>query len=511
MEINLFFEGVDSYNGYQTRLFQKICAEVDIHRCIYTSKTHDDKDHITNPAFKEIVYNICERNQYDEYYNLNDCIPLDQEILEKMQPYESTATKMLVRNMEQDIYTYDESKRLYLKHLRFWNDIFVKEKINTVFQNCIPHHTHDYIIYALAHIYHCRYFVCQATSIWNYWICARDFNKNDEVLEDYYALKKSNEVIQLTPDIEHYYKSLLIENREMDNKLLNAGKSKEEAIHYQKNISMNYLRFFSFLLRNKHKVKIMLLNGILLGNKEILISNSNNIKQDYIYYRRGRLKKKSLKNISYYNRYATKKIPITPFVIYFLHYQPEATTLPHAGVFVEQEIGIALLAHVLKKRGIRLLVKEHYVQPYRMKSFYDDIRNIDNVTLVHSLCDSKEIIKDCIATATCNGTIIQESIFNGKPVFALGNGVFCDAPGVFRTRTEDQINYALDSILKSDFSISQKDVQAYLKAFEMNSTHTYVYSNRVNENLLTIEDSIENMKNIVVKKIGAYADKSYKK
>ena len=111
MELNIFFEAVDSINGYQRHLLSEIDEAVHFERCVCTVKGAGE-DEGYGEKYTPIDYDICEHNRYDEICDLNELIPLDRDILEKMQPYESIALKMLVRNTERDVYTYDESKML---------------------------------------------------------------------------------------------------------------------------------------------------------------------------------------------------------------------------------------------------------------------------------------------------------------------------------------------------------------------------------------------------------------
>lgn len=504
MELNLFFEGVDSIGGYQSRLLQAIDDEVHFNKCICTVKAADDLDVYDEDKYIPINYDICERNRYEEYYDMNSLLPLDKEILEKMLPYESTAMKMLVRNMERDIYTYDESKRLYLNHLRFWNHMFVTHKINYVVQVCVPHHCHDYIIYALAKIYGCGLMVNVATSIWNHWVPMTDiYSDNDEIQASYREYCKESQV-ELPDFVEHYYQSLLLENREVDKNLVNAGASRKKIIAIQKNVFHDFFTVKSRWKRYKHLLKCWLTKEMFKKRTRERRSSRERIRYNYSLYKRAKIKQKSMKDINYYDALAKQPEYGKKYVIYYLQYQPEASTLPLAGVFVEQELVITLLACELKKMGIELWVKEHYVQPYRMKEYYDYLYSIPNVTLIKSSVDSKELMKNSIATATCNGTITQESIFNGKPVLVFGSGLFSGAPGTFRCSDSKDIYCAIQKIIEN-YSIEQRNVRAYLKAFADHAIYTNIYLSNKNRRCdIPEESSLQNLKEAVVSWIKKY-------
>ena len=113
------------------------------------------------------------------------------------------------------------------------------------------------------------------------------------------------------------------------------------------------------------------------------------------------------------------------------------------------------------------------MQPCRNKSFYDGLAKIRNVRLIHSDRDSKQLARNSVATASCNGTILLESIFNSKPTFIFGEVCFEKAPGVFRIGSVEECEKALEQILTGDFSIEQNQVRAYLKAFGESSIRAY--------------------------------------
>lgn len=504
MELNLFFEGVDSIGGYQSRLLQAIDDEVHFNKCICTVKAVDDLDVYDEDKYIPINYDICERNRYEEYYDMNSLLPLDKEILEKMLPYESTAMKMLVRNMERDIYTYDESKRLYLNHLRFWNHMFVTHKINYVVQVCVPHHCHDYIIYALAKIYGCGLMVLEMTSIRHHYISAPDMYKINEELQAKYEECRKGTDFSLSEPVEKYYQALLLENRNVDKSFLHGNTKKEKHVKNMQNIYYQYFTKKSIWKRNKSKIKKLVLNGILKFNGAEIKKQKAIIRQDLDYVKRARIKQRQMRDINYFNSLTEEADYSKPYVIYFLHYQPEATTLPLAGVFVEQELVIALLAKELEEQGIELWVKDHYVQACRTKSFYDTLKNTKNVRLIHTSMNSLELMEKSLATATCNGSIIQESIFNLKPVFAFGNGPFVGAPGTFACGSEEDVRKAVEQ-LKEDYKIDKHDVRAYLKAFDELKVYTNIYVSYSNLPCdLSEEESIRNMKEAVVPRINKH-------
>ena len=116
------------------------------------------------------------------------------------------------------------------------------------------------------------------------------------------------------------------------------------------------------------------------------------------------------------------------FVAFFLHYQPERTTLPESYGFAQQFAALAALAAVLPP-GLHLYVKEHpsiftgdCQWDERLPFWYRRIAQIPGVRLLPIETDPYPLIdrSDCVATVA--GTIGGEALIRGKPVVAFGRG-----------------------------------------------------------------------------------------
>ena len=130
---------------------------------------------------------------------------------------------MLVRNFDRDIYTMDEGMRYYLRHLRFWNHMLLTHEINYVFFNNTPHHTHDYVIYALAQVYHIRTCVCISTNFENRYFLAGTLENAWERTVELYETKYRHmleEALTLPEDIAQYYDTICHGSREANEKLV---------------------------------------------------------------------------------------------------------------------------------------------------------------------------------------------------------------------------------------------------------------------------------------------------
>jgi hypothetical protein len=114
------------------------------------------------------------------------------------------------------------------------------------------------------------------------------------------------------------------------------------------------------------------------------------------------------------------------YILYPLHYTPEATTLVSASFFEKQLIIIDFLAKSIPGDMI-LYVKEHYAKlGHKPTSFYKEIKeSYPNVKLIDPWADSFKLIEKSQAVAVLTSTAGWEALMCQKPVIIFGD-VFYD-------------------------------------------------------------------------------------
>ena len=116
-----------------------------------------------------------------------------------------------------------------------------------------------------------------------------------------------------------------------------------------------------------------------------------------------------------------KARPDERYVLYPLHFQPEATTLVLAPYYLNQ---LALIEDLAKSlpAGHRLYVKEHMVSRGRWPlSFYEDIRRVPGVRLLSPAEDAAALIRGASAVAVVTGTMGLEALLLDKPAVTFGH------------------------------------------------------------------------------------------
>jgi hypothetical protein len=159
-----------------------------------------------------------------------------------------------------------------------------------------------------------------------------------------------------------------------------------------------------------------------------------------------------------YREVVAKKLPDTPFVVFFMHYQPERSSLPEGLLFVQQWLAIRLLSWSLPA-GWTLVVREHpttWLLPLditaRMPSLFRDIASLSNTKVCSMDADTFEIIDKCTAVATLTGSVGFQSLLRNKPVIAFGLPAYKDHPACFSVSSGADLEGALRIIASEDLS-----------------------------------------------------------
>jgi hypothetical protein len=383
----------------------------------------------------------------------NSIAPLDEELIERMRHCEAIFMRMAQRYAQAMGYAisgtvpYNESKRLYLNELRYWNHLLDTKHIDLVVMYHIPHQGYDYILYNLCklkgipvvHLDH----LFMVDSIF----AVEDWE--DSVVEVRDALQHLREQykdpatpIPLSRNYEYYFQYY------RGKKLAPWYQAKQSIFAKQSFLLKWWRRALKVLRRNPRQFFSTLASQQFWSRK---------IREH--------------RTIRFYNRHVTVPDLNKPFIYLALHCQPEASTLPEAGAFMDQELIAQLIATYLPA-GVSLYVKEHPGQGERFRSveFYQSLLAIPAVSFIPKETDTYELIDRCIAVATATGTVGFEAIMRQKPVLMFGHFFTQYGPGSFSIRTAEDCRKALEQIFSRKESHTVRDVRLFLKAVEQCAT-----------------------------------------
>jgi hypothetical protein len=196
--------------------------------------------------------------------------------------------------------------------------------------------------------------------------------------------------------------------------------------------------------------------------------------------RENRLKARFLRQ---YNQLATPVDVSKPFIFVALQRQPERSTCPSGGVYVNQYLMVQALSQCLPK-GWTLYVKEHRSQLLplgRMDSsrgwdYYPRLAAVPGVRLVPLEHSPFELIDKSRATATITSTVGWESVARGKPTMVFGYPWYIYCEGVLHTPNLSTLNVAMDKILNG-YQVDPMKVALFLEALQEVGLRAYFDKN----------------------------------
>lgn len=393
----------------------------------------------------------CFRGYYYKYSEYYQCPPIDDELIKLMQPYDMEILKMMDRHQGRK-WNFEKRMQVYYEHIRFWNYILSVYSIDVVIFLNVPHEVFDYVIYALCKEKGINTITCFTPPVfWDRAIVSKDFQNENHVIRKYME-EHTNKNVSYSEEVIKKYDGFI--NEFADNKGRKSrwwsGVTSRANIKY-----MSVMDVREFIESDDGK------NGYIRQ----LVKHHKHIAGALArgFYIKNWIKTSKLD--LQYQKLAEKIKFNEKFVLFALHYQPEATSAPlGGGIYSNQLIPIKILASTLPE-GCYLYVKEHPAQTQvgRDTCLYDYIRRIKNVRIISKDVDTYLLLRYAMATASLTGTIIIESITNGIPAIAFGNFAYNCLEGVFEVRTKLECQRAIDSIFSGSFTINQCKVKKYFQ------------------------------------------------
>lgn len=397
----------------------------------------DCKNHIHIEA-----RNMREGN-YD-HVDWNTIPPLDEELIQNMRNTEAVFLTMVQRYAIHKDYSYGERKQQYLQHLRYWNHILDTHHIDVLLLNHAPHQCYDYVLYDLcklkgiATLHLERRKSMDVFFVFDDWETAgSDIRKRyEELLEQ---CSNSDTEVPLSNDYEEYFKLHVEQNTEP----------------FYMDIAKKYFKPESFARKWTERAW----RTLCKNPKQLLVAVFS--------YKSWTEKLAQQKTARMYFRHAKTPDLNKPFVYVPLHVQPEMTTSPLAGAFVDQELMIQLLASCLPS-DINIYVKEHPAQDDRCRSveFYQTLLDIPSVTFVSKETNTFDLMENAVAVASATGTAAFQAIYRQTPAIIFGHTFFQYAPGIHPVRTVEDCQKAVDRIFDKKEKPSLRELRIYMKAIE---------------------------------------------
>ena len=420
---------------------------------------------------------------------------LDQPLMEAMARCESLALKMMDRMDALDSFSYGERLRLYYRLLRYWVSVLDDLRPEMVIFSTIPHIVYDYVLYALCRHRGVKTTLFEFTKMRGLVFPLCTFEDETDVSREYRRLLANYQPgsVHLSEATERYLQSLTGSEKDLPayiqpfysalahkpfqadpaavaepapkarrhNLRVLAGVGRKLMAKARSSLAAPYRHFTAPPPRNYLKVE---------GKRpeESFISGFQ-----YRLFRRRSIKR--MRELAAH--YANLAQPVdlsSPYVYVPLSYQPERTTSPLGGVFVNQLLMLEMLS-VSLPQGWQLYVKEHpthffegrafRTQCARTADFYDDIAALPNVRLAPMSLSSFELTDHAQAVASVSGTAGWEAVTRGKPGLVFGYPWYQGCEGIFHTTTKESCVQALRQI-ESGYTVDPENLRLFIHALE---------------------------------------------
>ncbi len=392
------------------------------------------------------------------------------------------ATETLLLVMMEKAYEWmgvNQKKHLYFQYLRYWDGIIKKYKPDALIGPNAPHTVYDLVLFDLAKLYGIKTIIFEQTSINDRSIVMNDFRFGCEALRS--QLSKDHGVTysvnDFEPDIKRYWDKQMnpdIKPTPLIVKQTLARYSPGKILKIKVKAVANSFRDGHFIERLSHR---------------LLRVGKSTMPKEYA---------KCVSQVDF-----SKKYVYAP-----LHYQPECTTSPLGGIFVDQLLMIETLSHTFPE-GWLLYVKEHPFQwkprgssyfSFRYEGFYKAIARLPNVRLVPVETDTFKLLEHATAVASVGGTAPWEGALRGKPGIVFGYPWYRGCDGIFVVRSAAQCSEALDKI-KNGFTVDRQTMINFLGSFQKAVLNCFRDSYNQKLSSLTIQQNIQNIVQLISREI----------
>lgn len=340
----------------------------------------------------------------------------------------------------------NERKTLYYHYLQYWSGVLAHYRPDAIIFPDAPHTVYDFVLYSLARRQGIKTILFEISRVNARSLPVSDFERGSAELRSSLTQNISlrHTLKDLEPDVRGYYEAQTAEHWYV--------RPKDVA---------EQLKRFSGLGVLKIKLRSLWTTLTVHKDPTVLLKLLTYLPRKF-----GPNQKTE------YLRVAKAPDFSKRFVYVALQYQPECSTSPLGGVFVNQLLMIETLSHALPK-GWELFVKEHPLQwkqrgasyfSYRYRGYYDRIAELPSVRLVPPDTDSALLIERSQCVAVVIGTAGWEALLRGKPVLTFGYAWYADCRGVFQVRDVAGAREAFESI-KQGVSVGEKDIIEYLYSF----------------------------------------------
>lgn len=415
-----------------------------------------------------------------EGVDLNDFLPPSPNLLAKL--YECESEILMMMNKRYEWMGVYERKRFYYSLVRYWYGILQKYMPDKIIFTAPPHAPFEFVIYHLAKLLRLPMIIFDNTWVIDRLAITGDYREGYTSLAE--ELKKNKDeyfgVGDLPDDLRVYY--LRQTNPNVD--------STPPSVN-------NFINRLAWKKTYRMRIKFLfdsIKNGEILPvlGKHIYKKFISNIKDEFL-------------SVQYMGKLDFAR----PSIYVPLHYQPECTTSPLGGVFVDQLLMVETLSAALPP-GWCLYVKENPQQwqprglnyfSYRYKGFYKALAAIPRVCLVPLDTSTYDLINASQAVATVTGTAGWEAILRNKTALIFGYPWYRHCYGILQVNDVDSVKDALRRVIDG-YRPNADETVRYLYTLDKVAPRGFFEDYGRKLSPLSLEDNKKNILAALIQELG---------
>lgn len=417
--------------------------------------------------------------------------PVDDPLLHKMGFHESVCLLMMDRLDLSGTLTFKDRWNIYVDQLGYWLGVLNYFKPDYVIMESAPHEPCDYILYALCQELGYKVIMFNYTLYYDRIFAYDSLETGSRLIRDAYQAKvnawKGEEIVLseaarnafdkntgvYDPKQKPYVIPSLSRFKQLDKENIF---TKAKAVFMLNLKRLFRLRSFKRLFTFYAEANQPSAHVYQKQKGKTLAESRMTNREFWKYTEEAEKRKKQL--YQFYKTLCNNELNFdTPFIYLPLHYQPEETTSPLGGYYVDQLLIVDLLSKTAPA-GWKIYVKEHFSQfvyslwgeVTRSEDYYKKIVSYPNVELVPMDIDSFRLIDKCRCVATVTGAVSFETVCRGKPAMMFGHAVmykYCE--GMFYTPTREDIARFFERI-EQGYKPDSNKIKLWLQAMY---EHTY--------------------------------------
>lgn len=438
--LNVIVAGFPGENA--ARAFERALRAFPVRWCLAICKY---REHLPDLQNAEVHWH---HPGFLETVDWNTIMPLSADLVEAMCDCEVVFLEMMTRNERKGRrLSYFERKREFLRTLRYWNHILSERPIDLFLACDIPHVGPEYVLFSLCRHKKIPTMFFHPQPLQKTLFFETDCTPAEQIRRCY---DESHSSVELTGQFSQYFKD---QTTAKDNPapwyMLSSppGPLKRWWVM----VTRIFLRSPYLFFRHTCAVMARIATGSFWKRTGTEWSAIFRVRRMF----------------RFYDAHAPEPDLSKKYIYVPLHYQPECTTCPMGGVFVDQLLVVQLIAYCLPD-DVLLYVKEHPRQqmPGRNITFYRDLLKMSCVRLIPKSHNTFRLIENSAAVATVTGKAGFEALFRNKPVLLFGHVFYEFSPGVFPIHTLDDCKKAMKAIFEQNAHPTLDEMKRFLKAME---------------------------------------------